>query len=408
MDRIVAMCPIFKVTGDEAASPRAKGNLMRLMTSGQLDPQWAKTDEFKKTADKCVNCKACFIECPVNVNIPMMMIEAKAEWVRENGQPLANQLLIQAELVSKINCMVAPLANWVARNPIARWFMEKTTGIDRRRKLPAFHGSPYLGRQQGDVIHEPAEGTPETGLRVVYFVDLFANYNDPELAEAFVKVFTHNGVTVAVPKAQEGCGMPAMDYGSVDAARAIIRRNAAAMRPWIDKGYVVVTQEPTATLSLKDEYLYFVRDADTEALAANARDAMDFLRDLDRDGLLRKDFVRPAAASFAYQLPCHLKALHIGTPGVDVIRQVPGATVTPIAQGCCGIAGTWGMKKTAFDISMASGKPMLDTLNEPRFAHGLSECSTCKMQMEQGSEKKTMHPLKVLAHAYGLMDVEGL
>ena len=31
------------------------------------------------------------------------------------------------------------------------------------------------------------------------------------------------------------------------------------------------------------------------------------------------------------------------------------------------------------------------------------ECSTCKIQMEQGTTKPTIHPIKILAMAYGLM-----
>ncbi len=34
---------------------------------------------------------------------------------------------------------------------------------------------------------------------------------------------------------------------------------------------------------------------------------------------------------------------------------------------------------------------------------GSTECSTCKLQMEQGTHKATIHPLKLLALAYGLM-----
>ena len=33
----------------------------------------------------------------------------------------------------------------------------------------------------------------------------------------------------------------------------------------------------------------------------------------------------------------------------------------------------------------------------------MSECSTCRMQMEQGSALPTIHPVKLLALAYGLM-----
>jgi Fe-S oxidoreductase len=299
--------------------------------------------------------------------------------------------------------MVAPLANWAGKNPLTRWLMERMIGVDRRRTLPEFNARPFLRRARE--TYAPAQ---PNGRRVVYFVDLFANYNDPELAEAFVKVFNHNGVEVAVPRGQRGCGMPAMDYGSISEAQKVIRHNGRVLRPWVDQGYEVVTSEPTATLSLKDEYLYFVDDENTRALAAATRDAMDYLVELDREGKLKKDFQRPVKASFGYHAPCHLKALHVGMPGLDLARQVPGVAVREIHRGCCGIAGTYGMKTVGYDNSMAAGAGLIEELRKGDVALGMSECSTCKMQMEHGAQKATIHPLKILAHAYGLMDVKEL
>ena len=43
------------------------------------------TDDFKQVADLCVNCHQCRQECPANVDIPKLMIEAKAAYVRVNG-----------------------------------------------------------------------------------------------------------------------------------------------------------------------------------------------------------------------------------------------------------------------------------------------------------------------------------
>ena len=163
VETIVTMCPIFKATGDEAASPRAKGNLMRLLMNGRLDPEWAATDEFKRVADLCVNCKACFLECPSHVNIPVMMMEAKAQWVAENGQTIPNLFFVHAELVSKLNSMVAPLANWAARNPILRWAMEKMIGVDRRRTLPEFSSRTFL-RNSDEHYRARAAQRPQGGV----------------------------------------------------------------------------------------------------------------------------------------------------------------------------------------------------------------------------------------------------
>jgi FAD/FMN-containing dehydrogenase len=74
----VRMCPIFRVLPAEEASPRAKANLLRAIFDGGLDPQILAREEFKQVTDLCVNCHQCHLECPAGVDIPKLMIEAKA------------------------------------------------------------------------------------------------------------------------------------------------------------------------------------------------------------------------------------------------------------------------------------------------------------------------------------------
>ena len=48
-------------------------------------------------------------------------------------------------------------------------------------------------------------------------------------------------------------------------------------------------------------------------------------------------------------------------------------------------------------------------MRDPSVQYGATECSACKMQMEQGTTKPTLHPLKILALAYGIMpEIESL
>ena len=46
---------------------------------------------------------------------------------------------------------------------------------------------------------------------------------------------------------------------------------------------------------------------------------------------------------------------------------------------------------------------LFDELNRPRVMFGSTECSACRLQMEEGSGKRTLHPVQYLALAYGLM-----
>jgi Fe-S oxidoreductase len=42
-------------------------------------------------------------------------------------------------------------------------------------------------------------------------------------------------------------------------------------------------------------------------------------------------------------------------------------------------------------------------MREPDLIAGATECSSCRMQMEQGTKTPTLHPIKIMAAAYGLL-----
>ena len=50
-------------------------------------------EEVREVADLCVNCKMCAIECPAHVNIPKLMLEAKAANVAEHGMDVTRLVL---------------------------------------------------------------------------------------------------------------------------------------------------------------------------------------------------------------------------------------------------------------------------------------------------------------------------
>jgi Fe-S oxidoreductase len=104
----------------------------------------------------------------------------------------------------------------------------------------------------------------------------------------------------------------------------------------------------------------------------------------------------------AYHVPCHLKALEIGTPGENLLRLIPELRLTKLEKGCSGMAGTYGLRQKNYRSSLRVGLPLMTTLRDGPFQAGTTECAACKIQMEQGTTKPTIHPIKLLAAAYGL------
>ena len=66
------------------------------------------------------------------------------------------------------------------------------------------------------------------------------------------------------------------------------------------------------------------------------------------------------------------------------------------------MAGTFGMKARTYDLSMQTGKPLFDRIAELAPDLLASECSTCRMQLAHATGLQVVHPVTLLAEAYGL------
>lgn len=393
------MCPIFRFAPSEEASPRAKANLMRGIVSGQLDAKELAKDSLKSIADLCVNCHQCRLECPAAVDIPKMMMEAKAQYVASNGLDAADWIVSRLDWVSRWGAFFGPLSNWALHNRTMRWLMEKLTGIAQGRKLPRIASSSFLRRADRRRLTRP---TRRTGGKVLYFVDLYANWYDVQLAEAFVAIMQHHGIAVYVPPGQQVSAMAKISLGDVERAKIVAQQNVAILADAVRQGYEIVATEPSAVLCLTHEYPNLLDDDDTHLVAQHTTEACTYLWGLHAAGKLELDF-RPINLTLGYHLPCHLKALEVGTPGERLLRLIPGLTVKRIERGCSGMAGTFGLKRANYRSSLRAGWGLISALRDTSIDLGTTECSACKMQMEQGTTKPTIHPLKMLALAYGLM-----
>jgi FAD/FMN-containing dehydrogenase/Fe-S oxidoreductase len=393
------MCPIFRATHEEAATPRAKANLMRRLLQPDADPTRLASDEVRAVADLCVNCKMCAIECPAHVNIPRLMLEAKAANTAQHGLDRSDWAMARSELFARIGSAFAPLTNALLSSRTARWLLEKLFGLSSRRRLPAFARRSFLrDAWRRGWTRRPRAARP----RVAYFVDVFANYNDPSIAEAVTAVLHHNGVEVFVPPGQVGCGMAPLSYGDLDAAREAVQHNLRLLADLAREGWPILCSEPTAAVMLRQDALDLLDDPDARLVASQVVECTAFLWDLHQEGRLKTDF-RRLDLSVGHHVPCHLKALGRPPAGPELLRLIPGLRVHTIDVNCSGMAGTFGLKAANYNVSLTAGRPMLEEMSRPRVLFGSTECSTCRMQMEDGAGKRTLHPVQYLALAYGLM-----
>ncbi len=392
------MCPLYRSYPGEEGSPRAKANLMRGALNHRLSQKDLTGNELKAIADLCVNCHQCRVECPAGVDIPRLVIETKAQHVATNGLSSADWMLSRMDSWLDWLAPFSTIVNFGIQSRWVRWLLEQTLGIAQGRKLPRLARRTFLRR----AARRRLTRLPfYSSQRVLYFVDIYANWFDVALAEATVAVFEHNGYSVYVPPEQSQSWMTAITLGDVERVRNVVQRNITMLAEAVRDGYEIITTEPSATLAIKHEYLNLVDDEDSRLVAAHTHDAMSFLWKLHGEGKLDTR-LRPTAATIGYHLPCHLRVLDDSSPGENLLRLIPELKVERVERGCSGMAGIYGLKRENFRTSVRSGFGLIRGIREPRLVAGATECSTCKLQMEQGTSKATIHPLKILAGAYGL------
>lgn len=392
------MCPVFRAGAGEPASPRAKANLLRALLQEAADGQQLGREDVRAVADLCVNCKMCALECPARVNIPKLMLETKAAHVAQHGLDRHQAFLARLPGYLRWGSAFPFLANFTLNNRLFRWIFEKWLGLSARRRLPRFARRTFLKRATRHGWSDKPDGQRPW---VVYVADVFVNHFDPLVGEATVRVLQHHGYDVVVSPQVTTSGIEALAQGDVDSARDIARRNLRVLAELAREAQAIVCSEPSTALMLKQEYLDLVGDVDARIVADKAIELTSFLGQLKHEGRMRTDF-HPLDFAVGHHVPCHLKALGAGNEGPSLLALVPNLKVHPIDVSCSGMAGTFGLQAKNYATSLAAGRPLFAELEASRVQYGATECSSCRIQMEEGARKRTLHPIQYLALAYGL------
>lgn len=391
------MCPVFRAMGDELAGSRAKMNVLRFWSSGQLKEEYFDSPEFRQFLDLCVNCKACSIECPSGVDVSKIIAAARAEYVRRKGLRLTERLLGHNRYLSMLASTFAPISNSIIRLPITKSLLEKLTGLDSRRKMPKFaFGSFSLA---GRLYLETCKPSEMPIDKVAYFLDTYVNYNDHELGFAVIDVLRHNAVEVIIPR-QRPAPLPAIVYGDVKTAKKDLSYSVKYLAAAARDGYKIICSEPSAAMCLKQELRHYVDSVDAKIVSENTYELMEYLRELLRQGKLNKP-KRTLLQGYVYHTPCHLFATGAYGASIELLQKLCNITVADLNAGCCGLAGTFGMQKKNYELSEQIAQSLKEALENTPAQFVLTECAACGMQIEHISGKRAIHPIKVLAKAYG-------
>ncbi|MFN2488382.1 MAG: anaerobic glycerol-3-phosphate dehydrogenase subunit C [Actinomycetota bacterium] len=379
-------CPVSNVTslfpGPKYVGPQAE----RYRTGGRSPDS---------SLDYCSGCGICTQVCPQGVKIAEINARARAELKREHGIPLRDRVLARPTVTGRLGTPAASMANAAMGNRTVRAALERTVGIHRDAPLPRLAGRTF---QRWAKRHDGIA----TGKNVVYFHGCSTNYYEPELGRKTVAVLEHNGFHVVVPP-QDCCGLPLQSNGAFDDARRYVKRLVTRLAPYARAGHDIVATSTSCGLMLKREAreILGLDDPDVEVVASRLYDICEFLSLLHEREELRTDLA-PLRLKVPYHAPCQQRGHGIGKPAMDLFSLIPELEVVELDVECCGIAGTYGLKREKYDIAMDVGRRLFTEVRAASPDVAACDSETCRWQITHGAGVSSVHPVELLHRAYGL------
>ena len=383
------MCPSYMATLDEEHSTRGRaGALVKALSMS--DPRAALGDErLHEILDLCLECKACKSECPLGVDMASLKTEALAAHHEQHGVPLRSRMFGSVRALNRMGSAVAPLANLLGGARPARRLAERWLGVAAARPLPRFQRD-NLARWHA---RRPAVAGGQGDL--VFLGDSFTSFTEPAVARAAIELLEAAGWTVRL-EAGACCGRASLSKGLVDQAG----RRARHLTGRVAGRGPIVGVEPSCLLTLRDDYPALLPgDPRAQAVAAASTLPEELLLEAIADGRLTLSPI--AGKRILFHGHCHQKAVTGTAATVALLRAIPGAEVTEVDAGCCGMAGSFGFEAEHYDLSLRIGELRLFPAVRAEPAGTIIAASgvSCRQQIAHGTGRQARHPLEIVRSA---------
>jgi Fe-S oxidoreductase len=398
--------------------------------------------EQDQVVDECYQCKLCYVKCPYvpphewALDFPRLMMRAHAVRRRQGTsvkERLTDQFLGRTDLLGRLSTMASPVVNAVTGRPGSwpRVAMEKTVGVASMRLLPPYarqrfttwfaarrsRPGPQLPGPGGEASRAAgaagaAGGAGSAQGSVSVFPTCFIEYMAPEIGKDLVAVYEHNGVACSLPEGTKCCGAPWLHSGNVSEFVRSAGRNVQALAGEVRRGKEVIVAQPTCAYVIRRDYPVYLEHTpladDARLVAEHTADPAEYLMRLHRGEETELVTVFPGRESGAvpdeitYHVACHLQAQNIGLRSRDLLK-VAGVKAT-LVQRCSGIDGTWGYRAENYDLARKVAGPLKTEIEKAGHTVVCGDCHLANGAIEQETGLRPVHPLTLMARAYGLHD----
>ena len=225
------------------------------------------------------------------------------------------------------------------------------------------------------------------------WADSFSQTLDDAGARAVVDVLEANGFApIVAPDAC--CGLTWITTGQLTGAKKHLTSLLSVLAPFAASGIPIVGVEPSCTAVLRDDLLDLLPEDPRSALVSGATRTLAEVLSAVPASARRLPSLE--GVEIVAQPHCH----HYSVMGWDTdqaLLESLGARVTRL-EGCCGLAGNFGMEAGHYDLSVAvASHSLLPTLDAQPDAVYLADGFSCRTQAAQLAGRGGVHLATLLA-----------
>lgn len=455
------MCPSYLATRDEKDVTRGRARILQEAANSQL-VKAIDSPEVLEALDLCLACKACSADCPAGVDMARYRSEALFRTYRGRLRPLSHYTLGWLPRLTRVTARVpglARVANAVMSVAPLRSLAFRVIGLDPRRGMPALQSGTFTawarrrnllaGGVPASASSDPVSGASDSisvasgpisgasnpvsearerggapassdsarereaatassiltspilsGPRdpsgrpyALVWADSFSQTLDDAGARAVVDVLEANGFApIVAPDAC--CGLTWITTGQLTGAKKHLSSLLGVLAPFAASGIPIVGVEPSCTAVLRDDLLDLLPEDPRSLLVSGATRTLAEV--LSAVPAAARRLPSLAGVEIVAQPHCH----HYSVMGWDTdqaLLESLGARVTRL-EGCCGLAGNFGMEAGHYDLSVAvASHSLLPSLSAKPDAVYLADGFSCRTQAAQLAGRGGVHLATLLA-----------
>lgn len=400
-------CPTYITSGfKESHSPRGRIALMKAVVDGLIEPD----EDFEKSLNQCLGCRACEPVCPSGVNYGHLLEEAR-DIINQNKRhslPIRTVRKVVFEgLFPHQNRMrnFTGLLGFYQRSGLQK--VARATGVMKlfpnslaamERVLPQV---PTMKEMKNRPQFLPAEA-PKTA-KVAFFTGCLMDTMFLETNNATMKLLQLAGCEIVIPQNQNCCGALHGHSGEKDGSKELAKRNIQAFEN-LEADFIITNAGGCGAFLVDyDHLLKDDREWKDRALAFKNK-IKDISQILFEVGFHEKVKLELPYQIVTYQDSCHLRnVMNTASAPRALLEAIDGIDFKEMndAERCCGSAGIYNIVESEMSMQILDYK-----MEQTKATHATTVVTAnpgCLLQMKLGIEREGLSEKMRAVHIVDLL-----